>query len=313
MVVPVLREFLEQNKDVEIVMVSRTNFKTLFEELDRVKFHGVQLENYKGALGLWKLHQELYKHYHPDFVADLHGVIRSRFLNLYFKIRGIKIAKIDKGREEKKQLVNVWNIDKKQLKHSTERYADVFRQIGYSLHLSHRLKPNSAIEKQGIGFAPFAQHKGKVMPIEKSLALAKSLAKKYPVYLFGGGKQEVELLNQWEKEDDNLISCAGKLSLKEELEKIASLKLMISMDSANMHLASLMGTRVISIWGATHPYAGFLGYGQRISDAIAVDDLTCRPCSIFGQKECFRGDWACLEELQIQPVIKKVEELMLEL
>ena len=43
-----------------------------------------------------------------------------------------------------------------------------------------------------------------------------------------------------------------------------------------MHFASLVGTRVISIWGATHPYAGFYGYHQDSGDVIQ-ENLPCRP------------------------------------
>ncbi len=106
--------------------------------------------------------------------------------------------------------------------------------------------------------------------------------------------------------DTQYKKLSGKLNLTEELNTIAELELMISMDSANMHLASLMGTRCISIWGATHPYAGFLGFGQSEDDVVQVKDLSCRPCSVFGDKECYRGDWACLEEFDIQKVVDRV-------
>ena len=82
---------------------------------------------------------------------------------------------------------------------------------------------------------------------------------------------------------------------------------MISMDSANMHLASLVGTRCISVWGQTHPYAGFLGYGQSEEDIVQVNDLSCRPCSVFGNKECYRGDWACLHSIDIKDILRKME------
>ena len=122
----------------------------------------------------------------------------------------------------------------------------------------------------------------------------------------GRGKNEKEILSNWQKEIPNSENLAGNLSLKQELEKIAELELMISMDSANMHLASLMGTRCVSIWGSTHPFAGFLGYGQSENDVVQIKDLTCRPCSVFGDKECYRGDWACLEEINIQQIINKI-------
>ena len=305
MAVPVFREFIEQNPEVKIVMVSRKNFKDLFAGVPNVVFHGVDFDDYKGFLGIRRLAKELLSTYQPNYIADLHDVIRSKILDKIYRRKGLPVFKINKGKEDKEELTDIWNLDKKQLKVTVERYADVFREMGFSLHLSHTLRPIS-LEKEGIGFAPFAQHQGKMMPLEKSFELVKILAKREKIYLFGGGKQEVETLESWQQQIPNVENLAGKLSLTQELEKISKLRLMISMDSANMHLASVVGTRCISVWGATHPYAGFLGFGQKEEDVVQVTDLSCRPCSVFGDKECYRGDWACLEELNIQKIIDKI-------
>jgi len=305
MTVPVFREFLEQNPEVEIVMVSRNNFESLFTDIPNVIFHGIDLDEYKGFLGIRRLAKELLKLYQPDYVADLHDVIRSKILDKIYVRKGLKVFKINKGKEEKENLTDVWNLDKTQLKKTVERYADVFRDMGFKVELSHQLRSKSN-QKRGIGFAPFAQHKGKMLPLEKSFELVKILAEKNTVYFFGGGKKETETLESWEKQIPNTKSLAGKLNLAEELNKISQLEVMISMDSANMHLASIVGTRCVSIWGATHPYAGFLGFGQSEDDVVQINDLTCRPCSVFGDKECFRGDWACLEEINVQQIIEKI-------
>lgn len=305
MTMPVFREFLEQNPNVEIVMVSRSNFEALFSDLERVIFKGIDLDDYKGFLGLRKLAKELLDEFHPNYIADLHDVIRTKILDKIYVRKGHRVFKINKGKEEKEYLTDVWNLDKIQLKKTVERYADVFREMGFQVELSHQLRPQSN-EKSGIGFAPFAQHKGKMLPIEKSFELVKILAQKYPIYFFGGGKNETETLENWERQIPNTKSLAGKLNLSEELNKIAQLEVMISMDSANMHLASIVGTRCISVWGSTHPYAGFLGFGQSVKDVVQINDLTCRPCSVFGDKECYRGDWACLEEINVQQIIDKI-------
>lgn len=305
MTVPVFKEFLEQNPDVEIIIVSRENFESLFSDIQNVTFKGINLDEYKGFFGLRKLAKELLEEFKPDLVANLHDVIRTKVLDKIYKNKGLKVFKINKGKEEKDQLTDVWNLNKKQLKRTTERYADVFREMGFTLELSHQLRPQTN-EKSGIGFAPFAQHQGKMMPLEKSFELAKILAKKHVVYFFGGGEEEIQTLQSWENQIPNTKNLAGKLSLSEELKKISELELMISMDSANMHLASLVGTRCISVWGSTHHYAGFLGYGQSENDIVQVSDLTCRPCSVFGDKECYRGDWACLEELQVTKIVEKI-------
>lgn len=305
MTVPVFREFLEQNPGVEIIMVSRKNFEALFAGIPNVTFKGIDLDDYKGFFGLRKLSNELIREFNPDCIANLHDVIRTKILDRIYRRKGFKVFKIDKGKEEKEHLTNVWNLEKVQLKKTVERYADVFRDMGFKIELSHQLRPVSE-HKSGIGFAPFAQHKGKMLPLEKSYELVRILTQKHTVYFFGGGKKETETLEKWEEEIPNTKNLAGKLNLTEELNYIAGLELMISMDSANMHLASLVGTRCVSIWGATHSYAGFLGFGQSEEDVVQVKDLSCRPCSVFGDKECYRGDWACLEEFNIQKVVDRV-------
>ena len=101
-------------------------------------------------------------------------------------------------------------------------------------------------------------------------------------------------------------SVVGKYALDNELALISQLDVLLCMDSANMHFASLVGTRVISIWGATHPYAGFYGYHQDSGDVIQ-ENLPCRPCSVFGQKPCLRGDWACMTLITPERIVEKVK------
>ncbi|SHL20909.1 ADP-heptose:LPS heptosyltransferase [Chishuiella changwenlii] len=284
MIAPVLNELLEQNPDVEIYVASRPFMETIFKQFPQINFIPVDLnKQYKGFFSLFSLYKEL-KKYKFDYVADLHNVIRSKVITFLFKINGIKTATLDKGRAEKKALVNQENKTLKQLKLTTERYADVLRSFGFQLTLSHQLKSFIKKEEKTIGIAPYAAFSSKMYPLEKMKIVAEKLANDgYTVYLFGGGKYEVEELKSWENLNPTIKSLAGVISFDEELQQIAKLEAMISMDSANMHLASLMGTRTISIWGGTHPYAGFLGYGQSMEDVIQDETLTCRPTSIFGK------------------------------
>lgn len=305
MLSPVFKEFLAQNTEVKIIFVSRQNFKPLFEGIERLDFKGINLEEYKGFWGMRRLYRDLKKEYTFDFVADFHDVIRTKMLDRFFRFSGFKVSVIDKGKKEKEHLTDIWNVEKHALKPNVERYAQVLRNFGFPLNLSFTY-PKVITEKKGIGFAPFAQHYGKMLPIEKSFKLAKKLAKRGTLYFFGGGEKEIRILEQWAQEIEGAVNLAGQLNLHEELKVIEGLSVMISMDSANMHLASLMGTRCISIWAATHPYAGFLGYGQNTSDIVQVKDLTCRPCSVFGDKKCFRGDYACLHELDINKILDKI-------
>ncbi len=143
MTVPVFKEFLEQNPGVEIVMVSRKNFEALFAGIPNVIFKGINVDDYKGFFGLRKLGDELIKEFKPDYIANLHDVIRTKILDRIYRRKGLKVFKIDKGKEEKEHLTDVWNLNKVQLKKTVERYADVFREMGFKVELSQKLRPVS--------------------------------------------------------------------------------------------------------------------------------------------------------------------------
>ncbi|MCK5781723.1 MAG: glycosyltransferase family 9 protein [Flavobacteriales bacterium] len=323
MTVPVIKEVLRTNKDLNITFVSRESFRIFFTDIDRLTFIAPDLENdHKGLGGLYRLFQDLRKDTDFDAVADLHGVLRSQVLSSLFKMTGVNVASINKGREEKKALTKESNKTFIQLKLTTERYADVFRELGFIVKLSHKLPkkkdskvPSSVLKETGakagpwIGIAPFAQHKGKKYRFDKVGILIDQLQETYPkskIFLFGGGEAEIKKLDGLWYEYPQTILAAGKMTLPQELDLMTNLDLMISMDSANMHMASLVGTKVVSVWGATHPYAGFIGYGQSIDWAAQID-MECRPCSVFGNKECHREDYACMMDLPESLIVDKVK------
>ena len=90
---------------------------------------------------------------------------------------------------------------------------------------------------------------------------------------------------------------------------MSHLDVMLSMDSSNMHMASLTATPVVSVWGATHPYGGFMGWKQPAENAIQAD-LDCRPCSIYGKRPCRRGDLACMNLIRPEIIIEKIEQII---
>ena len=281
MTVPVIKEFLEQNPEIQIFYVSREKFRPLFENIQNLAFISADLDGkHKGVLGLYQLSKELNKK-EIYAVADLHNVLRTKIIRKFLNVK--KIAVLDKGRKERKQLLAA-DKELKPIKPMPERYADVFRELGFVLNLSHKLPENNTAKENAIGIAPFAMYEGKMFPLDKMCAVAKKIAENgTKVYLFGG-KNEAEELESWEKLNPNIHSVTGKFDFKEELELIKKMKLMVSMDSANMHLASLVGTKSISIWGNTHPFMGFLGYGQSMEDVIQDETMKQRPTSVFGKE-----------------------------
>ena len=169
----------------------------------------------------------------------------------------------------------------------------------------------STLELEGsfkIGIAPFAQHRGKIYPQEQMLQVIDGLLnqdKELHIYLFGGSNEQEEL-EEWSKKcPERIHNTAGKQMIDEDLRMMSKLDCMVSMDSANMHMASLVGCRVVSIWGATDVKAGFYGYRQKAEDIVALP-LKCRPCSVYGNKPCRWGDYHCLTGITPQSVIDRI-------
>jgi ADP-heptose:LPS heptosyltransferase len=322
MTVPVLQQLLQQNRDLKITVLTQNFMAPLFEPLERITVHVIETKGkHKGLTGLYQLFGELKKQNQFDAVADLHNVLRSKVISSLFKIAGVKISTIDKGRKEKRELTSRRNKRLVQLKTSFQRYAEVFNLLGLVLELDFfqtpfskqplpsAMAPHFAGAKKNICIAPFAKHEEKMYPPAKMKRIIQKLSgnQQYQVFLLGGGKNEVTILSEWAKEFPGVINLAGRFSFKEELAIISHMDVMVSMDSANMHLASLYGVPVISVWGATHPFAGFYGWAQDTANAVQID-LYCRPCSVFGNKPCFRGDHACMQQLPEEMIIEKVRE-----
>ena len=333
MTVPVLNALATQNPHLRITMLTRHRFVPMFEWLpSNVVVRGVDLSKYDGIMGITRLFREL-KEYDFDAVADLHDVLRTKYLRACFRMAGTRIAVIDKGRKEKRELTGCGQTHAP-LKKMTERYVEVFKQLDLACDLSDTAAIDTKHEdfslvnnimgtklegQKWIGVAPFAAHDQKVYPLYKTHEVINLLADKgYKLALFGAGDKEKSILAQWEAEytpvgregEPGAIICTcGKLGgLRNEMLLMSKLDLMISMDSANMHLASIFNTPVLSIWGATHPKAGFTGFGQR-EDSILQLDLPCRPCSVYGNKPCAYGDMRCMN-ISSADVVAKAEEMI---
>lgn len=327
MTVPVIMSVARQYPQHRFTILSRESMRPLFLQMpSNVAFYGVNLKDkrYKGFLGLIRLYKEVRRQVSFDVVADLHNVLRSQVLRLCAKVCGIKTGYINKGKSDKKRLTRARNKVLKPLLSSFERYADVFVQLGLPVEINFssiysgeepdlsRIYNSVGIKKAGefwVGIAPFAAHKGKIYPLDKMEQVVALLAteKNMRVFLFGAGDKEKEIMMQWAQLYPNVTLPIG-IKMEDELILMSQLDVMVSMDSANMHLASLVGTSVLSIWGATHPYCGFMGYNQPLSNAIQIDELLCRPCSVFGNKPCLRKDYACFDRISPERVCQAVKQ-----
>ncbi|MBO7606390.1 MAG: glycosyltransferase family 9 protein [Paludibacteraceae bacterium] len=323
MTVPVIASFLKAYPKMGVIMLSSPRLSSLFEGMERVTFLPVDTKGtYKGLFGMVKLFKKIKKSYSFEKMIDLHDVIRSKEVRTMVGMSGKKSYVINKGRKEKKRLVSSQDKDRRQLKTSVQRYVEAFEEAGYpfALDFDGLMPKGGALPERiaemirtdkphRIAIAPFAQHAGKILPLEKTEQIVAHYAERddTQILLFGGGKAETETFNAWTAKYRNTLSMAGKFSLIEEIQVLNHCDVLLSMDSSNMHLASLVGTPVVSVWGATHPCAGFYGYGQDPSDAVQLD-LPCRPCSIYGKKPCARNDYACLNGISNDMIISRLDK-----
>ena len=291
MVSPVLKELLENNKNYKISLLTNFQFFPFFRAFNDVNLIPFdKKKQHKGLFGMFRLFKEI-KKLDLDYVVDLHEVLRTNFLKAVLKL---PFYQIDKGRDEKQNLVSGKIFAP--LKSTHQRYRDVFEKIGISIKpLSktqiHRvdisdLKLIPKNNKLLIGIAPFAAHNGKEYPIVQMEEVIKEINKDFNVILFGGGKKEEFILDDLAGKYSNVINIANKFSLDQEMDVISNLSIMLSMDSANGHIAALMGIKVLTIWGVTHPFAGFSPYGQTDKNNILVNRLQFPkiPTSIYGEK-----------------------------
>ncbi|UOB19438.1 glycosyltransferase family 9 protein [Abyssalbus ytuae] len=298
MTVPVIKALLQQHPQLKVTILSRGFFKPLFHDIPNLHFHEADVrEKHKGAFGLNRLSRELLK-LNIDAVADLHNVLRSNILKTFLRLNKIPVVQIDKGRKEKKALTSGKKFY--QLKTTHERYAEVFESLGFDIDLSgslfsKRRELNEKISgfiggdgKKWIGIAPFAAFKGKMYPLDLMEKVIETLnaAGAYQVILFGGGKKEENLLDAIAGKYNNVVNMAGKFSFEEELTLISNLDLMLSMDSGNAHLAAMYGIKTITLWGVTHPYAGFYPFKQDKNNALLSDKekYPLIPTSVYGNK-----------------------------
>lgn len=324
MTIPVIKAMIRTHPNVKITVVSRAFLKPIFDNIPNVSFYTADVKGkHKGVFGLFKLYKELRK-LNIDSVADLHNVLRSKILGCYFKLGGYKVCKIDKGRAEKKALTQTKGKVFKQLKTTHERYAAVFNKLGYNLSLTKedvlpQLQLTEKIasfigedQKKWIGIAPFAAFDGKTYPSSQMETVISKLSKtnQYKLILFGGPADKQQLAS-WESKYEHTINCAGLFSFEEELLLISNLDVMLSMDSGNAHLAAMYGRKVITIWGVTHPYAGFYPFEQQPENALLAnkEQYPLLPTSIYGNKYP-EGYENVMQTITPQTVFDKIEEVI---
>jgi ADP-heptose:LPS heptosyltransferase len=298
MIVPLLRAFSSQYPHTRITVVSKPFFGPFFDGIPNLDFFPADLSGrHKGLPGLIRLYKDL-RMLGADAFADLHEVLRSKIVRRLFAFSGFPAVHTDKARAEKKALTRAKNKIFRPLKTVVRRHADAFEALGFPIDLSHPEFPKPELDgevlafagKPGnwIGIAPFAHHQGKVYPQDLMKKVIDALAENpsHKLFLFGAGEKESGILHDFAAGHENVSVVAGRLSFSDELQLIANLSAMLSMDSGNAHIAAMYGVPTVTLWGATHPFAGFGPFAQPSENALVADRerYPLLPTSVYGNK-----------------------------
>ncbi len=303
MLIPTLYAVAEANPEDSFTFLTQPFFsKLLLEPPKNLKVKTIETRGkQKSFFGLMSYLLELRKEEY-DCVIDLHNVVRTKLARWVLRLTsGTKFVSLRKPRKERKVLLATQAKDRKPLPQMIDLHCQTLRRSG--LNVPQEIKPISikeeevqgdtfySIKKDGgssikrIGIAPFASTASKTYDEEQMQELIRllSLEENFYLYLFGARGQEEEKLKAWAKGNDRVLCLVGDSSIEEEMKLIATLDCLLSMDSANAHLAGMLGTRVVTVWCATHPWAGFMSLGQKMSDCLVPNQEEFPFCSIFGK------------------------------
>lgn len=265
-------------------------------------------------LGILRFTKQLHQTYPNAIVVDLNHSLRSKSIGVALRAMGHKLVTIDIPEEGRKNLLksrqDVEVHPELYLPRMTDLYYLTLKRAGINMLSKGRLVlgRTSCPRKIMIGMAPNAHYEGKMISQTQALELIDGLSERFPgceVVLYGAAGSEARNNRELVKLRPNIVQLTSAKGLAEEVEEIAQLDCMVSMDSANQHIAAMVGTPVVSIWGATHPAGGFIPFRTPLANCIGAD-IACRPCSINGKKSCHRGDYACLKMISIPKVIEAI-------
>ena len=323
MIIPIIRCLEKKYPENKFIFVTRPKFSPFFKEFKNIEIFELDLKNrHKGFFGLFQLFSDLRK-LKPKRIADLHSVLRSNIISFLFRIFLIKISVIDKKRKERKALVRKEKKIFKPLTPVHYLYQEVFNKLGFSIDLTKdHVFPASKVfnlntvsfdieSAKLVGIAPFAKHAAKMYPLDLMQKIVSYVQEKHTVFLFGFGKLELETINRWSSAFKNVYSCDSLNGFENEISLISNLDLMISMDSANGHIASVYGVPVITIWGLTHPYTGFTTFNSDLENQLCVDreKYPLIPNSIYGNK-MINGYENAMRSINFQDILARANQIL---
>lgn len=302
MTTPVLRCLRQQLPECELHFATKEQYRDLISANPHVNKTHLLKDSLRALIG--DLRTERF-----DVIVDLHNSMRSRWVRK--RVRGRKLV-VNKLNFRKWKMVRLKNI-RGPLRHFSDRCLDAVAALGItndghgleffipqeghvdlnSLPATHR----SGYVAIGIG----ARHNTKKLPVEKLVAICNTLHQ--PVILLGDKHDTPAAEEIVRMCGEKVLNACGRFDLGQTASLVEQARVVVSHDSAVMHLAAALRKPVVSIWGNTvpefgmYPYLGQAGIAHPLSSIIEVKGLACRPCSKLGFDRCPKGHFKCMREI----------------
>lgn len=327
---PILNSLAKQYPEDEFTVLTNPKFSGIFKQMpSNISLYPMVYRKQniplRGLVHLYHRYKLLAKFFFSkkyDKVAILQDGTFDVQLDKILSSKGSKVTRIDfSDFLSKKRLQNKDDLT------LFKMYISILSRLDYynlnnEFDLSYYTAPerqNRVLQSVGldstgtlIGIAPFSRINAKMYPLdkmEKVIEYYHNHREDVQIVILGGGEQEKRKADEWKERYPGIESLINKLSFDEEISIISACKTVVSMDSANMHLAAFVGTPVVSIWGPGDPRLGFYPVNEKEEHAVQKQ-LSCRPCSFWGEIPCVNPNiYECMD-IEPQIIIDKVNNLI---
>ncbi len=293
---PIVRCLKEQLPNATIHFITKKNFSSIIENNPNID----KIFTIKSSINevIDDLKKEKY-----DWIIDLHKNVRTLALKQKLKTASKSFPKMN---IEKWVLVK-FKIDRMPKLHIVDRYFETVKHLGVvndlkpcdffineesNVNITSTFSLNEAFVAIAIG----AQFATKRLPFEKLIEIISEL--NTPIILVGG-PMDNELAEGIVTHfpNKNIKNACGGFSLQQSASIVQQAKVLLTNDTGLMHIASCFEVPIVSVWGNTVPALGMYPYFPQKPDLFSihqVNDLSCRPCSKIGYKECPKKHFKCM-------------------